>query len=73
MFDRDQLIDRAVEHLREPVRIDPTLDARVMAAIAAHPAPQRGGAGGLRAVATWLVSGRPIDRKSTRLNSSHRL
>ena len=62
MFDRDELIDRAVEHLREPVRIDPKLDARVMAAIAAHPAPQRvgRGAGGLRAVATWLVSGRPI-------------
>lgn len=58
MFDRDELIDRAIEHLREPVRIDPGLDDRVLAAIAAHPAPRR--AGGLRVVAAWLTSGRPI-------------
>ena len=58
MRDRDEVIDRAIEHLREPVRIDPGLDDRVMAAIAAYPAPQR--ARGWRVVAARLTSGWPI-------------
>jgi hypothetical protein len=37
----DELIERAVASLREPVRVDPALDARVMAEIARLPAPGR--------------------------------
>lgn len=37
MAERDEVLDRVVETLREPVRIDPALDERVMAAIRAQP------------------------------------
>ena len=38
MFDRDEdVIERVVEQLRQPVSIDPALDDRVMAEIAADP------------------------------------
>jgi hypothetical protein len=41
MFDRDdELVDRVVRQLRQPVSIDPALDDRVMAEIAADPAPR---------------------------------
>jgi hypothetical protein len=41
MFDRDdELIDRVVGQLRQPVAIDPALDDRVMAEIAADPVPR---------------------------------
>jgi hypothetical protein len=36
----DELIERAVASLREPVRVDPALDARVMAEIARLPVPR---------------------------------
>lgn len=40
MFDReDEIVDRVVRQLREPVAIDPALDDRVMAEIAADPEP----------------------------------
>jgi hypothetical protein len=41
----DELIERAAEELRRPVRMDPSVDARVMATVHAlprHRAPQRG-------------------------------
>ena len=47
MFDRT--VDRIVEHLRAPVRIDPALDDRVMAEIATLPAPVPA-----RPVSAWL-------------------
>lgn len=40
MFDRDDdIVDRVVRQLRQPVSIDPALDARVMAEIASDAAP----------------------------------
>ena len=42
MFDRQEnVVDRVIEHLRQPVGIDPTLDARVMREIAAQPVAAR--------------------------------
>lgn len=41
MSEHDDWLDRAVEVLREPVRIDPALDRRVMAEIERGPAPSR--------------------------------
>jgi hypothetical protein len=49
----DELIERAVASLREPVRVDPALDARVMAAIARLPVPRPEPA--WRTAAGWLV------------------
>src|SRR5262245_20589560 len=41
MFDRDDIVDRVAQQLRQPVSIDPALDDRVMAEIAADAAPPR--------------------------------
>lgn len=56
--DTDKL-DRAIELLKEPVRIDPALDMRVMAEIESLPAP----AGWRRRVTSafdWLIRGRTV-------------
>jgi len=53
----DELIERAVALLREPVRVDPALDARVMAEIARLPVPRPEPA--WRSAAGWLVR-RPL-------------
>ena len=43
MFDRDDdIVERVVRQLRQPVSIDPALDARVMQEIAADAAPKAG-------------------------------
>jgi predicted carbohydrate-binding protein with CBM48 len=53
MFDRDdEVVERVVQQLRQPVSIDPALDDRVMAEIAAGAAPPRSRA--LRW--TWLAA-----------------
>jgi hypothetical protein len=54
----DELIERAVTSLREPVRVDPALDARVMAGIARLPAPRPEPA--WRSAAARLVRGHSI-------------
>ena len=71
MFDRDDdLVERVVRQLRQPVSIDPALDDRVMAEIAAAPAPVErlsarrwswGRLGGLAAAAALgaILVGRP--------------
>ena len=42
MFERQEnIVDRVIEHLRQPVSIDSALDARVMREIAAQPVPMR--------------------------------
>lgn len=48
-----RVIERIAEYLRRPVPIDPSLDARIMARIAAAPAPRRGG---VPAWWTWLTA-----------------
>lgn len=58
MRDHDHDVDRAVALLREPVRIDRELDARVMAEIARGPAPRRMGPAGRTAL--WLIRPRPV-------------
>lgn len=57
-MDRDELIERAIATLREPVRMDAGLDARVMAEIAGLPAPRRPAA--WRAAAAWFTRRRPV-------------
>jgi hypothetical protein len=52
----DDLVERVTTSLKEPVRIDPALDARVMAEIEAYPAKSRGVLGVIR----WLRTGRPL-------------
>jgi hypothetical protein len=52
------VVDRVVEVLREPVRIDPALDRRVMAQLEELPSPRR--VSSLRAVGAWLVRPRAI-------------
>lgn len=42
MFERDDFIARVADELRQPVDVDPDLDARVMAAVSAEPLPRRG-------------------------------
>lgn len=54
----DELIERTIAALREPVRVDPALDARVMARITRLPAPRPDPA--WRAAAAWLVRRRPV-------------
>jgi hypothetical protein len=56
--ERDELIERVARELRAPVRLSPSLDERVMAAIRgdAAPARRRGGA----AVWEWLRRPRPL-------------
>jgi hypothetical protein len=56
--DADRVVDRVVEVLKEPVRIDPALDARVMAELARVPAPRRPTR--VVALTTWLVRKRTI-------------
>jgi hypothetical protein len=58
MRDHDREIDQAIALLREPVSIDPTLDARVMAEIAGVPAPRRMGPVGRTGL--WLIRPRPV-------------
>jgi len=58
MHDRDHDIDRAIALLREPVAMDHTLDARVMAEVARVPAPRRMGPVGRAGL--WLVRPRPV-------------
>lgn len=60
MYD-DELIERAIETLREPVRMNAALDARVMAEIAR--APDRGRDPRWRAAVSWFVR-RPAVRLS---------
>jgi Carbohydrate-binding module 48 (Isoamylase N-terminal domain) len=58
MRDHDRDIDQAIALLREPVAMDHTLDARVMAEIARVPAPRRLGPVGRAGL--WLVRPRPV-------------
>lgn len=41
MFDREDVVERIVAHLRRPLRIDPALDLRVMREVAALPGRRR--------------------------------
>jgi len=52
MDERDPVIERVVAEMKRPVRLDPDLDRRVMAAI------ERGG--GIRAVVQWLKRRRTV-------------
>jgi hypothetical protein len=54
----DELIERAIATLREPVRIDPALDARVMERVRMLPAPRPDPA--WRAAGLWLVRRRSV-------------
>jgi hypothetical protein len=56
--DADRVIDRVVEVLKEPVRIDPALDGRVMAELARVPAPRRPTP--IVALTGWLVRKRTV-------------
>lgn len=58
MSDRDDLIERAIATLREPVAVDTDLERRVLAEIARLPQPRP--AGPLRLVGAWLVRARPV-------------
>ncbi len=59
MSDLDDKLDQAIELLKEPVSIDPSVDMRVLAEIEGIPAPrvwtQR-----VWAVFDWLKRGRPV-------------
>lgn len=58
MTDRDDLIERVAQTLKEPVRIDPALDRKVMARIEQ---PARAGVrGSVRAAIRWLGRRRTI-------------
>lgn len=59
MPEQDELLDRVAETLREPVRLDPALDRRIMAAVEAGPTP-RWEARRFRATVDWLRRGRPV-------------
>jgi len=64
VFERDEdVLERMIERLRQPVEIDPTLDAHVMARISA--APTRGD----RFAATWEWLRRPRDFSLTPLSA----
>jgi hypothetical protein len=54
----DRVLDRVVEALKEPVRIDPALDARVMAELAGARTPRR--ATRVAVLAHWLVRRRTV-------------
>jgi hypothetical protein len=58
MSEHDELFERGVELLREPVDIGHGLDARVMGAIAPLPTPTQPGR--LYRVGSWMVRPRPI-------------
>ncbi len=59
MAERDPLIDRAIETLKEPVRLDPGLHQRIVAEVERGPAP-RAGTQRLRAAFEWLRRGRTV-------------
>jgi hypothetical protein len=59
MDERDPLIDRAIETLRESVRLDPGLDRRVMEEVERAPAP-RIGAQRWWSAWEWLRRGRTV-------------
>ena len=59
MDERDPLIDRAIESLKEPVRLDPGLDQRIMAEVERGPAP-RAGTQRLWSALEWLRRGRTV-------------
>lgn len=59
MAEHERTIARVIETLREPVRIDPSLDDRVMAAIEPVPRPETRAAG-RRALLAWLRRRRTI-------------
>ncbi len=58
MTDRDDIIERIAETLKEPVEIKPDFDRRLMARIEKLPTPSRGSA--LRDTFDWLRRGRTI-------------
>lgn len=59
MFEHQpDVVERAIDDLRRPVRIDPALDAHVMQAIATLPAPGSGGA--VAAAWRWLTRPRQL-------------
>lgn len=58
MREHDDVLERGLELLREPVVIDDRLDARVMNTIARLPVPTRPGP--LRRAGIWLIRPRPI-------------
>lgn len=59
MSDRADILERAIERLKEPVAIDPGLDARIMAEIERAPAP-RSWANRLWRASEWMRRGRPV-------------
>ena len=71
MRDEDRVIDRVVEELKQAVRIDPALDARVMAAVARAPALGRGT--GIAVLADWLLRTRTVAVRSTGTGARVRL
>lgn len=56
----DELVERAAAELRRPVRMDPALDDRVMAAVRAMPRHERRAEGPLGGAWTWLARPRTI-------------
>jgi hypothetical protein len=56
MAERDDVLERAIALLREPVDIDPDLERRVAARLAELPAPAH--VGPMRSVAAWFVERR---------------
>lgn len=59
MTDRNDLVARAVETLKQPVRLSGDLDRRIMAEIERLPAPAARGPR-LRRAYDWLRRGRPV-------------
>ncbi len=59
MSENDELIERVVDALKEPVRLDPALDRRVMAEVAAA-APPRATVGAARLSLAWLRRTRTV-------------
>ncbi len=59
MSEQTDRLERAIEFLKEPVAIDPSLDARVMAEIENFPAP-RALSNRLRRASEWMRRGRPV-------------
>jgi len=59
MTDPNDMLERVIETLREPVKIDRAVDRRVMDEIAGLPAHEKP-ASGVRAMAEWLRRPRTI-------------
>ncbi len=55
---RNDPIERAIDTLREPVKLRPDFERRVMDAVTSLPVPRR--AGPLRLVAGWMVTARTV-------------